>query len=329
MRFFWSGFLVWFILALTFPLSIMLRLPRKTRPIRWVQNCLPFSVFMLSAFPTAMGIFCVVLFTGDQANVFVVGTYGPSWIYYGSLAALLLFVFLGCIIALDDFTSHPIGPYILGGKTAANKAFKLEKELRDAATSRVSSSEIQAKCNQYKRLVHLDSIRAIFKRGNIVALCYLTISITGTMATVFVFWYIAILVLSNQSLPVKTTNKFLTIFILLLTWLPMRVYMDWYQNYFHCDSWLRQSHVFWLGIVVASAALFFLVFLTQPDALFLVCTAVNTSFLVFIGLTGKFKPEWLKTLGESLQSTPFIYFAAAYTVFLFMTAIIGLRILRI
>jgi len=283
---------------------------------------------MLSAFPTAMGIFCVVFFSGEQVNVFAVDTYGPSWIFYGSIAALILLLSLGCIIALNDFTSHPIGPYILRGRKAGT-AFRLEKELRDGAKSKSTSPEIEEKCKKYKRLVRLGSMRAILKQGNTVALAYLTISFSGTLAAVFVFWYVAVLVLSNHPLPLKTSNKLLMVFILLITWLPMRVYMDWYQNYFHSDHWLRQSHAFWLAIVVSVAALFFIVFLTQPDALVLFCTAVNTSFLAFVGLTGKFKPEWLSAVGDFFQSLPFIYFAAVYTIFLFMTAIIGLRVLRI
>jgi hypothetical protein len=327
MRFFWIAFLIAFLIATTFPLSVVVCLPKETRPSRWIQNCLPFSVFMLSAFPTAMGIFCVVFFNPSQFSVFTVEAYGATWVFYAAVAALALLLSLACLIVLHDFTSHPIAPYILRGERAV-RAFALEKVLRKAGRFGSGSSKLKARREEYRRVVQLDSIRQILRHGSLVAIAYLMIAWVGTMASVFYFWYVAVLVISNHPLPAKTANRLLMVFILLVTWLPMRVYMDWYQNYFYRAPWLRQSYAFWLGVVVAGAGLFFIVFITQPEALVLFCTAVNTSFLVFIGLTGKFKPEWLRAVGEFLQGTPFVYFAAAYTVFLFLTCIIGIRILR-
>jgi hypothetical protein len=333
MRLFWIGFGISFIVSLGFPLAIWLSLPRETRPARWIQNCSPFSVFMLSAFPTAIGILTVTFFGLKAANVFAIASYGESWMFLVAMGSLLFILAFASVIVLNDFTSRPVAPYILK-KSVAMEAFRLEKELRDAAKANQNlpeqaTPEQEAEYDRYRKLVQLDSLEAIFKRGNLVVLAYLGIAWAASMCCVFYFWYVAVLVLTNQTLPGKTPNKLLMVFILLVTWFPMRVHMDWYQNYFHSHTWLRDSHGFWLCIILAIASLFFVIFIINPDALVIFCTAFNTSVLAFIGLTGKFKPLWLRAVGDFLQAIPFTYFVAAYTIFLFVTAVIGLRVLRV
>jgi hypothetical protein len=337
-----------FAISLLFPIAVKTCIPSSTKPTRWIQNCPPFSVFMLSAFPIAMGIFAVTIFSLKNVNgidVFAVKTFGTAFLLYGSIIALLLMCGLASVIALHDFTSRPVGPYILK-RPMADEAFQLEKELREGAktgnvrrrrrtrpkrrgvqaTSR--SPESTSKVRRYQSLVQLKSLGEIRKHGNLVAAAYLGIGWIGLMCCVFYFWYVAVLVLSNQKLPDGTISKLLAVFILLITWFPMRVHMDWYQNYFHNRDWLKQSNGFWLGIVLAAASLVFVIFITKPEAIAIVCAVVNALVLLFVGLAGKFKPEWLRAVAEALQSMPFLYFVGAYVIFLFVTIAIGIRILN-
>jgi hypothetical protein len=330
-----------------FPLAVKACIPSSTKPARWIQNCPPFSVFMLSAFPIAMGIFAVTIFSLKNVSgidVFAVKTFGTASLLYASIIALLLMFGLASIIALHDFTSRPVGPYVLK-RPMADEAFLLEKELRDAAKTpyvsrrrrtgskrrgakaKSGSPNSATKVRRYQSLVQLKSPGEILKHGNLVAAAYLGIGWLGLMCCVFYFWYVAVLVLSNQKLPGGTISKLLAVFILLITWFPMRVHMDWYQNYFHNPHWLKQSNGFWLGIVLAAASLVFVTFITT-GAITLVCAAANALVLLFIGLASTFKPEWLRAVAEALQSMPFLYFLGAYVIFLFVTIAIGIRILN-
>jgi hypothetical protein len=310
-----------------FPLAIKLSLPSWTNPTRWIQNNPPFSVYMLSAFPIAVGIFCVTFINLKEIDVFDINIYGQTWVFYAALAALGVLFIIASVITVNDFTSRPIGPYILRGDTAA-EAFRLEMELREAAQSSHASPDLVSKCERYQNLVQLGSLSDIFKRGNAVALVYLAVAWGGAMCCAFYFWYIAVLVLSNQNIPSKTVSKLFMIFILLITWFPMRVHTDWYQNNFHCQNWLQRSHAFWLGIVVAIASMLFVIFISKPEALLVFCTGLNAAILAFVGLTGTFKPEWLRAVANFFQATPFIYFVASYTIFLFVAGVISLRILN-
>src|SRR5205807_2164600 len=86
-------------------------------------------------FPIAMGIFAVTIFSLKDVNgidVFAVKTFGTPSLLFASIVALLFLVVLTSVVVLHDFTSRPVGPYILRRHIAA-EAFQLEKELRDAA----------------------------------------------------------------------------------------------------------------------------------------------------------------------------------------------------
>jgi hypothetical protein len=305
---------------------------------------------MLSAFPIAMGIFAVTissLKTLNGIDVFSATTFGDASLLYTSAAALLFLFGLTSVIVLHDFTSRPVGPYILR-KNIAAEAFRLEKELRDAAKinktkrrrpvgtrkraahrkSKSASSENTATIRRYQNLVQLNSLKEIFQNGNVVAAAYLGIAWIGCMCVIFYFWYVAVLVLSNQKLPDGTISKLLTVFVLLITWLPMRVHMDWYQNYFHNPKWLIKSNGFLMGIVMAAAGLGLLIFITKPEAIAIVCAVVNALVLLFVGVAGRFKPEWLRALADAFQAMPFVYFLAAYIIFFFVIVTIGIRILN-
>jgi hypothetical protein len=350
MQTFWIGFGIPFVVALIYPFAVESCLPRSTKPTRWIQNCPPFSVFMLAPFPIAMGIFAATIFSlkdVNDINVFAVKTYGSASALFASIAVLLFMFLFASKAVLHDFTSRPVGPYILRGPRAT-EAFDKEKKLRDAAkiirvrsrrdrTSRRKraresklnppSPEINAR-TEYQELVQLESLREIFKHGNLVAAAYLAVAWVGTIGCVFFFWYVAVLVLSNPNLPAGTVSKLLMIFLLLITWLPTRVYMDWYQNYFHNPTWFKDSHGLKMAIYFALAGLVFVVFISKPEAISIVCAVVNALVLLFVGVAGKFKPDWLRAIAESLQSLPFFYFFGVYFIFLCVTVAIGIRILK-
>ncbi|HEX8423949.1 MAG TPA: hypothetical protein VF634_11085, partial [Pyrinomonadaceae bacterium] len=216
MRIFWIGFGIVFTVSLMFPLAIKLSLPSWTNPTRWIQNNPPFSVYMLSSFPIAVGIFCVTFVNLKEIDVFDVNIYSQPWVFYAAIAALGVLFILASVITVNDFTSRPIGPYILRGD-ASIEAFRLEKELRDAASSDSVLSDLAAKCERYQELVQLNTPSNIFKQGNVVALAYLAIAWGAAMFCAFYFWYIAVLVLSNQNIPSKTVTRLFMIFILLIT----------------------------------------------------------------------------------------------------------------
>jgi len=315
---------------------------------------------MLSAFPIAMCVLAATIVSLKQVNdinVFGVKTYGSVWALYGSIAALLLMFVVASVAVLYDFTSRPVGPYVLRGNRAA-EAFELEKVLRDAAKATLSARArarnrapsnpplprgrarrnsrapsnppappINVKIQRYQELVQLN-LSGILKHGNLVAAAYLSVAWFGTIGCVFYFWYVGVLVLSNQSLPAGTVTKLMMIFILLITWFPMRVYMDWYQNYFHKPDWLWESHGLIMGSFLALASLVLVSFISQPEAIIVVCAVVNATVLLFAAVLGKFKPDWLRAVAEFLQSLPFFYFFGVYFIFLFVMLAIGIRILK-
>lgn len=337
------GFGLPFIISLAFPVAIRTVIPVHTKPARWIQNCPPFSVFMLSAFPIAMGILTVLLVNLHLAgfDLFEIQFYGSKAMLAGSISALLIMFCFATIVVFRDFMDRPVAPYILRGQKAA-EAFGLEKILRDTAKAGVTNNrkprpnrqksagaDHSATIKRYQELVQLDTVSALLSDGGLVAAAYLTIGWIGTMGCVFYFWVAGVLVLSNRQLPPGTVGKLATIFILLITWFPMRIHMDWYQNYFHNPKWLLRSLGFWTGVFLAIGSLTVISLTTQrPEAITIACAILNVVVLLFVGILGMFKPEWLNAIADMLQTMPFLYFLAVYLIFLFVTIVIGFRVLN-
>jgi hypothetical protein len=344
MRVFFIGFGIAFAVSLTFPIAVKACLPTEIKPTRWIQNCPPFSVFMLSAFPIAIGILAVTivdLSESDAINIFAITTYGSRSVFVTAVAILLVMIVFAFVIVFDDFCSRPIGPHILRG-ARATEAFKLEKELRDAAKRRTESPRRSRgprhrpnsaatnlrKNERYQELIRLPTLSAIYRNGNFVAASYLAIGLLGTACCAFYIWLIGVLLVYHQKLPGGTLGKLQTIFILLITWFPMRVHMDWYQNYFHNADWLKKSWSFWMGIIVALASLVAILVIANPDAPQRLLTLVQLLIFASLGVLSKFKPQWLHAIADALQSMPFVYFVGAYLVILFLSAAFGFRILH-
>lgn len=108
MRVFWIGFGIPFTISLLFPLAIVFNVPSRTKPARWFQNSPPFSIYMLSTFPMAVGVFCVNFVS--YIDVFDINTYGSQSAFFAAVASLFVFSGFASIIVVHDFVARPIAP---------------------------------------------------------------------------------------------------------------------------------------------------------------------------------------------------------------------------
>jgi hypothetical protein len=222
------------------------------------------------------------------------------------------------LTVLNDFTSKPIAPYVLR-RAQAEASSLLELELRTVRRSGgVRYKLLEPQRKQYQRLVHLGSIRDVFTRGGPVAYVHIALAWITTLFVIAYFWYLAFLLIKTAddgtNLSESEKEKLVLIFILLVSWFPMRLHTEWYQNEFHRPQWLRQYSAFWMLAFLALAYLLFVILILKPKGtIFLVIAALMQALLAAIG---KFKPDWLRSLGYFLSSLPFVYFVAVYLVFL-------------
>ena len=306
------SFLIALLLSLSYPLSILFCLPRSTQPTRWIQNNPSYSIFLLSSFPAAVCIFSITV-NADVISYWLTPGTLRFWI---TCVAVLLTLVMVSLIVIDDFTSKPFAPYILKSKEAEQSS-KLEAELREANQSGAHPKSLENKRKQYQRLVQLNSIREILKRGGPVAYVHLGLAWITSLFVLSYFWYLVFLIVQTAKrgtiVPEAEKEKLVVIFVLLVSWFPMRLHTEWYQNHFHRKHWLRKYSAFWMLAFLAFAYLLLVILILKPKGVIvLILVALMEALLATIG---KFKPEWLRSLSDLLASLPFIYFVAMYLVF--------------
>ena len=313
------SFAIPFVLSLSYPLALCLYLPKSTHPTRWIQNNPSFSVFLLSSFPIAV---CVLSLSVSQDGVlrywFTRETW-HTWVSYPAIAVTLLIVTL---IVFDDFMRRPIAPYILK-KRAAEEASRLEKELRAGFGHH---KNLEAKQKEYQKLVKLGSLKAIWARGGPLAYIHLALAWLATLFALTYFWYLVAAsqfrTTGGQPLADASKNKLVLVYILLLTWFPLRLHTEWYQNYFHKKDWLKSYAAFWLLAFLAFALLVLIVLIVRPGGTIQFLSVLNVVFVAVLGLIGKLKPDWLRAVADFLQAASFVYFLAIYLIFLVLVAAI-------
>lgn len=216
------------------------------------------------------------------------------------------------LIVIDDFTGKPFAPYILKTKEAEQSS-RLERELRDVSRTGTRPKNLENKRKEYQRLVQLSSIRDIFTRGGPVAYVHLALAWITTLFVVAYFWYLALLIYQGTNVPESVKEKLILIFVLLVSWFPMRLHTEWYQNHFYRKHWLRRYSAFWMLAFLGLVYLLLVIFILKPKGVIvLILAALMEALLATIG---KFKPEWLRSLADLLESLPFVYFVAIFLVF--------------
>lgn len=308
------SFVIPFALALSYPLGLLLYLPKSTHPTRWIQNNPSFSVFLLSSFPIAV---CVLSLSMIQDGVLAFWFFNDTWRVWVSYPALAVTLLIVTLIVFDDFMRRPVAPYVLK-KRAAEEASRLEKRLRDEFGSH--HKDLEARRKEYQKLVTLGTLKAIYTRGGPIAYIHLALAWLGTLFGLLYFWYLVAASLfrttSGQQLADASKNKLVLVYILLLTWFPLRLHTEWYQNYFHKKNWLKSYPAFWLLAFLAFALLVLIVLIVKPGGTIQFLSVLNVVFVTVLGLIGKLKPDWLRAVADFLQSTSFVYFLAIYLIFL-------------
>jgi hypothetical protein len=310
-------------LSLSYDLALVLYLPSSINPKRWIQNNPSISVFLLSSFPIALYIFSLSLMNDLKVSEGILDEWFSNWHVWISIPAIVLTVLVVTPIVIDDFTRRPMAPYILK-KRAAVEAARLEKELRDDFQTHRHHGNLAAKRKEYQKLVQLGSPKAILTRGGPIAYIQLAVTWLGALITLGYFWFLVAATLyrttAGAGLDPSSKNKLVMVYLLLLTWFPLRLHTEWYQNYFHKKDWLRSYPAFWLLAFLAFALLILIILIVSSGPVIKLLSVASGVFGAILGLIGKLKPDWLRYVGNFVQGTSFVYFLAIYLIFLVMIA---------
>lgn len=158
------SFIISFLISLSHPLITYLYLRKTTDPVRWIQNNPSYTIFLLSSFPAAVAIFSATM------NLQVISYWAADGRLPVFVLAIALILLIVTLTVRQNFTSHPIAPYVLKQDEVA-KSVALETDLRRAAASgRFRSNSLTQKRKDYQELIHLKSIREGFESAEVWSL---------------------------------------------------------------------------------------------------------------------------------------------------------------
>ena len=319
------GFLIPFVAALSYPVLVMICVPKEATPKRYIQNNLSISIFFFSSFPLAVAVFLHSI-TGSA----VMDWFSPGWRIL-SYAVIAISIVIVTVVVFQDFMGRPMAPYVLR-KDEAERACQLEAELRDAFNNSIDDDRVKAQKKEYQKLTRLGSFKDLRQRGGPIAYAHMALTWMGLMFVAAYFWYLAVAAEHKfDQLPLKTgsENNLVLVLILLATFFPLRLQTEWYQSYFHEPHWLQKYPAFFVGIVVAIAMLLLLTLLLHPSFAIGFFSAFYAVLMGVIGFMAKLKPEWLRAIAHFLRDMTFMEFLAIYIVFLVVVITITVAALGI
>lgn len=319
------------LLAHTWTVSLFATLERASAT-RWFQNHLTYSLVHWTTFAWAVSIATIAFDPKKYSRTLD----RRKW-EVASYTFLGFGIFIATCAVIDDFLGNRPEPYMLKKAVAATHA---ENELRQhydrlqperKGVNPAKRAEYEGLLNSYNERFYS------FKREDtwryINALGYVTLFLTWffSMLMVFLAWDIAVALpitkrrINENGVALKELNVGLTEFIemkkeleesktefkraleeafkgyvLVVAWIPFRVYVTWYQNYYLLNGKIVYPGVVLLTILAVVFLTILMVLKQGPDVL----KKLGTVYAVLVGAIGlisRFKPEILEELLGALK----------------------------
>lgn len=247
------------LVALTYPLALFNIFP-PSDAFNYFKHNPNFSIFSLTIFPVAAGLFFVVLrdFRRQIPTAWVI------WLMVGGVPIITT-------VILPDALEKgpPIQPTHFHLDAAQREQMvALETRIRRSYWADTPSTQekvqeryvseasriLQVPENAVWRFRDFNDFR---QRASPVALADLMISVVGAAVVVVIFWFLAFLHLSNQEVGDRKRDAIAWVYMLFLLWLPLRIYALWHQGFYSLSNTGEVLHltvvVGYLGLVYIAA----------------------------------------------------------------------------
>lgn len=285
-----------FVVALVFPIAILFNegLPWTDR-VRWIQNNLSFSVFLLIPYPLAVGVFASTFRVKDFAQL-------PARLKVPFAGVLILLLSLALVTVIQDALKKEstIAPYELRD---ASGALELERRMRAAVQAKIKSGAgARAEYVADPRVRYFSSLQDLWARGSVATKWAKVLHWMGSWFGVIFFWYLLVVVGSTRKThPGK--DRLILSFALLITWFPMRMYSEWYINFYVLD--LRSYQPFIIFSALAISGLVLVAVLLKPGSVVQIISGFIGAAVVVLGFLGKLQPSWVRFVAEAIEKVSF------------------------
>ncbi|MEA3231411.1 MAG: hypothetical protein U9Q05_06630 [Thermodesulfobacteriota bacterium] len=298
------GFLAIFSIGILYPVSILWKM--GFGGIIWIKNDPAFSCFVLFLLPLAAGIFFTIF---DRRKI----TSLKRFLRAFSLIALIMFEVATIGFVLDDAVNTGtsiVPPFLLSD---FGEAVVLDLKIRQQVP-RPRQLMFQPKYlavdwteNYTQNVQPFQSIRDRLTRGSSTASIAVVINLVSGIFVVFAFWYIVIMMIwirpsdrllvnTNTIHPPRISDDeveaIALIIAITLLWFPMRLYSDWYQDFYSLKKY-SSYFMFWELMALVLFAIIGLIIMKIPDKLVKILTSLSALLTLILVILGEFKPEVL------------------------------------
>ena len=289
-----ATFLVTVTLAAVYPLLCFLIV--GSEGLRWLRNNPAYAFFVVIVEPCAVASFAVAF---DLRIVRGLSVTKRRWMAAFLVAALGLVV----INVIDDARQEPIPPLHVSQPL---ELLRLDTELRrdlpeqrTETTHQASESARRLYNERVRARVDTSSGVAVLRGSNILGWTAMVQNLLTTAFALVVFAYLIVLAnVAQRATPER--EAMVTVCLLLLLWFPMRLYSEWYENYYSL-AYMQDYAAFVALAILAVVALMLLVYVVKPGAPLKVFAATHMAILVGAGVAAAFKPGAVGYLAEAFE----------------------------
>ena len=330
---FFVGFAVGIVPAALWSLLFFFLLGDDVNSIRWFWGNATFSIHHLVFMPVCLAVFAA---TADFSR-FVRWKKTSSAARVVRLGIPLALITLVLWVTVNDSTAHPIAPYEITDPTKRARAFELEVGLRREwqMPEDKRPEGYQERLKEYKDLTQRPSSRGPIGRVNTFLTGYYGLCIGA------IHWYLFLLLwdttferlarrrepgTSSAPVPPPFHVGLIFAYATWLTWLPLRIYANWFELHFVNPNWRSDHAAITLVAVLSFLGLIVLFCLSYLDRLPIFIGIVGGLAGVVGTIAGWLNPDWLREFSNFFQVlTPGYYLALVVSVIPVLT-VLGLYV---
>ena len=316
---FWVASVAAFVIAAAYPVALWVQCePREAQ--RWIQNDIAFTVYVLWLFPLVVGLLVVSIFPGIRRHLGV-----RNRRILDVIAVVLVLAGL-MVVATDvgrlDTDQLPVAvePALLRGSEAmkldASVRLPLRKQYAALLDTRFVNDEAknkawiawdlqraQAVTLYRQKFPGFRSVADVLNRGSAVACIKVLLNaIVGVvLALIFAALVGGVMIVVRAPSTPLNTEALLVGYSVACLWFPMRLYSEWYDEYYSLSR-LRSYPAFWVLVLAALLALALLVYLLKPSRVAVTIPSMAAAFGIVFTAIGALKPAVLWYLGAVVET---------------------------
>jgi len=314
-----------FLAGMSYPIAVFLGNQGWEDSRRWIHNDPGFTVFLPLILPFAFGVFVANVDLKPLERL----SRAKRSLILGVLVLLVALALMVSVVDLNGQVSSPVryknAVEVLKHETALRQRVKDKvDEVRKASTEKVRAAKalilattIHDVRDEYlSKWPRINSLSALVEVGAPAAWVAFILNVLAALFAATFFWYCWVLVQFRRDWTATQYDWLLLAVGLWMGWFPLRLYSEWYLNFYSMQG-MASYGVFGLLVGVAVLAYLFVAFRVASRLNVKIFATVATALIGVVTTIGRLAPEWLEGIAWVVEGWDF----RLYVVLLLLTAL--------